>query len=285
VAELDCQSLPFGDQQNCFTSTNSPVSADDATSLHFTGKERDTESENDYFGARYYSSNMGRWLNPDKPFTDQHLENPQSWNLYSYVRNNPLVAIDDNGEGTRPAQSQYINAALATDRTLTRVILASINFSPGGFEDAYNSGRLNNLDAGVGNTLRGLAGEATVLDDINKTGFWSLVEPGAASPSPSNLPGVHPDIGVMFDPIGFVLQNVANAAGGTVQFGPSVIANYMEIKSGLSASSIGTGVTQAVNTASAIKAAGLGGEGDLNIGRRCRGLELINRCPKSCICG
>lgn len=31
----------------------------------FTGKERDTESGNDYFGARYYASTMGRFLSPD----------------------------------------------------------------------------------------------------------------------------------------------------------------------------------------------------------------------------
>jgi hypothetical protein len=30
-----------------------------------TGKERDTESGNDYFGARYYGSSIGRWLSPD----------------------------------------------------------------------------------------------------------------------------------------------------------------------------------------------------------------------------
>src|ERR1039457_3406779 len=62
-----------------------------------TGKERDTESGNDYFGARYYASIMGRWLSPDMPFADQDTENPRSWNLYSYVRNNPLNHIDDSG--------------------------------------------------------------------------------------------------------------------------------------------------------------------------------------------
>ena len=31
----------------------------------FTGKERDAESGNDYFGARYYASTMGRFLTPD----------------------------------------------------------------------------------------------------------------------------------------------------------------------------------------------------------------------------
>lgn len=65
--------------------------------LHFTGKERDTESGNDYFGARYYGSSMGRMLSPDSG-VDQHPENPQSWNLYSYGLNNPLVMIDPTGE-------------------------------------------------------------------------------------------------------------------------------------------------------------------------------------------
>ena len=32
---------------------------------HFTGKERDTESGLDYFGARYYTSSMGRFMSPD----------------------------------------------------------------------------------------------------------------------------------------------------------------------------------------------------------------------------
>ena len=42
-------------------------------------------------------STMGRWISPDLPFADQDTENPQSWNLYSYVRNNPLNRIDDSG--------------------------------------------------------------------------------------------------------------------------------------------------------------------------------------------
>jgi len=40
-------------------------SATSGLTPHFTGKERDTESGNDYFEARYYSSAMGRFLSPD----------------------------------------------------------------------------------------------------------------------------------------------------------------------------------------------------------------------------
>ena len=62
-----------------------------------TSKERDAETGLDYFGARYFSSAQGRWTGPDQPFADQHLEDPQSWNMYAYVRNNPLKNIDPDG--------------------------------------------------------------------------------------------------------------------------------------------------------------------------------------------
>jgi RHS repeat-associated protein len=64
----------------------------------FTGKERDNESGLDYFGARYYGSSMSRFMSPDPSglsFADP--ENPQSLNLYSYVRNNPLTNTDPTG--------------------------------------------------------------------------------------------------------------------------------------------------------------------------------------------
>jgi RHS repeat-associated protein len=88
-------SLPFGDGLN--TIGNAPT--------HFTGKEQDVESGNDYFGARYYSSSTGRFMSPDDG-GDWDLRYPQSWNLYSYVRNNPLTNIDPNGH-----DCVYLNAA------------------------------------------------------------------------------------------------------------------------------------------------------------------------------
>ncbi|HZB88213.1 MAG TPA: RHS repeat-associated core domain-containing protein [Terracidiphilus sp.] len=102
VPETDCQSLPFGDEQFCFPDPNAPVTTDDATPLHFTGKERDAESGNDYFGARYYASSMGRFMSPDYsadpdpvPYAD--FDDPQSLNLYAYVDNNPLKSVDSEG--------------------------------------------------------------------------------------------------------------------------------------------------------------------------------------------
>ena len=64
----------------------------------YTGKERDAESGLDYFGARYYASSMGRFMSPDPVFaTVDRLMDPQQWNMYSYVRNNPLSLTDPTG--------------------------------------------------------------------------------------------------------------------------------------------------------------------------------------------
>jgi len=67
------------------------------SSSRYTGKERDTESGNDYFGARYYASTMGRFLSPDPENFGANIMNPQSWNMYSYAMNNPLINIDPDG--------------------------------------------------------------------------------------------------------------------------------------------------------------------------------------------
>jgi RHS repeat-associated protein len=64
----------------------------------FTGKERDAESGLDYFGARYFSGAQGRFTSADEPLADQEPGDPQSWNLYSYVRNNPLRFWDPTGQ-------------------------------------------------------------------------------------------------------------------------------------------------------------------------------------------
>ena len=89
VAQM-CMNLPFGDELIC--------SATDLSEQHFTGQIHDQESGNDYFNARYYSDGTGRFLSPDPSglyYADP--TNPQSLNLYSYARNNPLKNTDPTG--------------------------------------------------------------------------------------------------------------------------------------------------------------------------------------------
>ncbi|MCF8355203.1 MAG: RHS repeat-associated core domain-containing protein [Melioribacteraceae bacterium] len=58
----------------------------------FTEKERDRETSYDYFGARYYDSDIGRWLSVD-PLADLQ----PGINPYHYSFNNPLKYTDPTG--------------------------------------------------------------------------------------------------------------------------------------------------------------------------------------------
>lgn len=134
--EQHCTSLPFGDGLSC---TGIP----DPTEHHFTGKERDTESGLDYFGARYYGSSMGRFTSPDDG-SDQTPSDPQSWNLYSYVRNNPLKntdptgnacvgGVDDDRGGESCAQVDAADAEYARQGKAAVTVTATPGNSAGSF--------------------------------------------------------------------------------------------------------------------------------------------------------
>lgn len=71
----------------------------------FEGKERDTETSNDDFGARYYSNRFGRWLSADwsavpAPVPYANLSNPQTLNLYAMVHDDPESFADLDGHET-----------------------------------------------------------------------------------------------------------------------------------------------------------------------------------------
>jgi RHS repeat-associated protein len=70
------------------------------TAIKYTGHERDSTGSIfgtlDYMHARYYSPSLGRFLSID-PARSANTALPQSWNRYSYVRNNPLRFIDPDG--------------------------------------------------------------------------------------------------------------------------------------------------------------------------------------------
>jgi RHS repeat-associated protein len=63
------------------------------------GKERDAETDLDYFGARYYLPSLGRFSSSDPiTITPERLLDPQRINLYGYTRNNPLKYTDPTGK-------------------------------------------------------------------------------------------------------------------------------------------------------------------------------------------
>ena len=79
----------------------------------FEGKERDTETGNDDFGARYYTSRFGRWLSADwssvpVPVPYANLTNPQTLNLYAMVSDDPETSADLDGHAQQASQGPSV---------------------------------------------------------------------------------------------------------------------------------------------------------------------------------
>jgi RHS repeat-associated protein len=84
--------VPFGGE---LARTGNSYDGVDAVKMKFTGKERDAERGLDFFEARYMASSQGRFTSPD-PLSGE-AGDPQSWNMFSYGRNNPLLYSDPDG--------------------------------------------------------------------------------------------------------------------------------------------------------------------------------------------
>ena len=81
----------------------------------FTGHERDSESGLDYMLARYYSAAQGRFLSVDPSSRGVDPRNPQTWNRYSYVLNNPLRLTDPDGLTYDDPEGKKRQAAVQQD--------------------------------------------------------------------------------------------------------------------------------------------------------------------------
>jgi RHS repeat-associated protein len=97
---FDADFLPFGYEKDVTTTCTQ--------NYKFEGKERDTETSNDDFGARYYTFRLGRWLSADwssvpAPVPYANLTNPQTLNLYAMVSDNPESFADLDGHDRIPS--------------------------------------------------------------------------------------------------------------------------------------------------------------------------------------
>jgi RHS repeat-associated protein len=95
--------LPFGEEINSIavpdTGRESSQSYNYGTVRQkFTGYEHDDETELDFAKARYYVTKQGRFTAVDPLMASADSINPQTWNRYAYVSNNPLIMIDPTGE-------------------------------------------------------------------------------------------------------------------------------------------------------------------------------------------
>jgi RHS repeat-associated protein len=102
---------PFGEE---LTMARTEQYKPDSIRQQFTGQERDKESGLDYFDARYYSSIQGRFTSIDPLAASGNIANPQTWNRYTYVLNNPLRLIDPTGMSPVDQETQQAQSVTQT---------------------------------------------------------------------------------------------------------------------------------------------------------------------------
>jgi RHS repeat-associated protein len=164
-----------------------------------TGKERDTESGNDYFMARYYSSAMGRFMSPDwsakaEPVPYAKLDFPQSLNLYAYVLNNPMTGIDKDGhvcggagQPACPSTSQPGGQLQAVKDLHAAMSPAKEDFSQIGGTNA-NSDHINySVSSGAITQYTGVNGDLPTVKDLG-SGYAGKGD-GVNNPSMENVSG------------------------------------------------------------------------------------------------
>jgi RHS repeat-associated protein len=157
----------------------------------YTGKERDQESGNDYFGARYYASSMGRFMSPDpynaimikqgmeagglpvaaaESFFSGFLEDPQNWNKYTYALDNPLRFTDPTGAA--PAEGHHLIPERANLGTLGRDFANKIKTGPLSGNGAPNQPGFNTAHREYNNAVKEMLNEAEGTEGPSET--WDI---------------------------------------------------------------------------------------------------------------
>jgi RHS repeat-associated protein len=122
----------------------------------FTGKERDEETGYDYFGARYYDSDLSQWLSVD-PMSDKY----PSLSPYMYCAGNPVRLIDPDGRKLKPT-------AGSEDETQVEIENSMGDFKNKGVRDAF----MNFFQLGADNTYEKInTNEYNKFINSKKNGF------------------------------------------------------------------------------------------------------------------
>lgn len=92
--------MPFGEElfpDAVYRKASDKYGATDSVRQRFTGYQKDTETGLDFAEARYYNNAHGRFTAVDPLLASGKSADPQTFNRYVYVLNNPLVLTDPTG--------------------------------------------------------------------------------------------------------------------------------------------------------------------------------------------
>jgi RHS repeat-associated protein len=202
--------LPFGEEVGAGvggrTAGHGYVS--DNTRQRYTSKERDAETNLDYFNARYYSSVQGRFTSPDPLLESDEQSQPQSWNRYTYSINNPLKYTDP--DGLRYVQRTLENGKIqygwcdtdeCYDNAIDKEAKGYAGWSPVTFDESKPFSYWTT--PGIGGDLY----SSYTLNPDGTRGFTRILNGGSA--------GLTTDWGAQFA-IGGLLEGAMSAAGAGI---------------------------------------------------------------------
>ena len=97
-----------------------PMGSDVPSSWLFTGHEKDGATGLDYMLARLHSASVGSFVSVDPAQGSSSMLDPQAWNRFAYVGNNPLAYRDPDGEWRR---SVTVAPGTTSSRERNRVLV------------------------------------------------------------------------------------------------------------------------------------------------------------------
>ena len=223
----DVAYAPFGET---YSIKNTPY-------LSFTGQQQDTVSGTYDFLYREYNPVQGRWISPDPSgLSAVDPTNPQSWNRYAYVLNNPLSNTDPLGlwcyyGTTNDDGSIYLSSSEADahsgnyDFHSTQSECEGVNGSNGGtwYPDSVDTvtaygGLPSMIDLTSSTLTSSLTGPANNIPTVSQ---W---RPPKSKDSITAPPGpYHPTVGECITNPGDAVDKMLGEGGGPqVQHDPSI---------------------------------------------------------------
>ena len=143
----------------------------------FAGMDTDLETDSHHAQYRQYDSIAGRWMSPDPYDGSYDPSNPQSFNRYSYVMNNPLSLTDPTGQFTNGSYcgdscpddgSGFVNLFVDIGQALASLF---------GFGGPSFHGSLHPRPAGTGNPQwDGNFGESLGISTKIRMGSWGIAQ-------------------------------------------------------------------------------------------------------------
>jgi RHS repeat-associated protein len=147
------------------------------TTKEFTGQRLDSTGLY-YYNARYYDPQIGRFISPDS--TGQDLNNPQTFNRYSYCLNNPLNRTDPSGHQSvwmlRYLSWRYTNNFASQIQVTDQCLLLNVGNLCNGFHEIaqINAAKALSKTDVFGVTLEEKLGKNCEADIVGGSQVWEV---------------------------------------------------------------------------------------------------------------